>query len=251
MYKSKYLSIDGCTCALPKKQEVHVWRTGLEVSYEGLAELEKILSMDEKQRAKRFYFERHKRRYIVSHGVLRILLSQYLQVDLHKLKFSYTPNGKPMLEFYDNNNRLYFNLSHSNELAVYAFALCPLVGIDVEYIQYDSECIKLAKRFFFNNENHLIEAYSGHKQKEIFYRLWTFKEAYLKATGEGVSGLEKVEVINENRKVINLHNSDGKCERLNEWFLHEINPGTGYLGAIALKGKYWEIKNKCIRINSF
>jgi 4'-phosphopantetheinyl transferase len=78
-------------------EDVHVWSAFLDVPEEILQELLQTLDSDERRRADRFYFEQDRSRFIVCHGLLRTILAFYLDIEPDRLKFNYTPNGKPYL----------------------------------------------------------------------------------------------------------------------------------------------------------
>src|SRR6266487_3571953 len=115
--------------------EVHVWKASLEVSHNVVNHLKDVLSADEFDRAKRFHFEKDRRHWIVAHGILRLLLGGYLDVDAHVLQFVTNDYGKPSLVQPPHEARLHFNLSHSGEIALYAFAYGRQRGSDVEHMR--------------------------------------------------------------------------------------------------------------------
>ena len=110
---------------------VHVWRANLHCNATQLLQLQRLLSPDEITRAQRFKFPRHQHRFIAARGMLRQLLARYLQQSAADIVFQYTPQGKPHLQA---NAAIYFNVSHSNDWALYAIGTHPLLGIDIEYI---------------------------------------------------------------------------------------------------------------------
>src|SRR6185503_13898651 len=118
--------------------EVHSWCASLDVPPETSARLYATLTPDERTRSARFQFERDQQRFIVARGVLRDLLGRYLQIQPGKISFVYNAFGKPDLgpEF---ANPLKFNLSHSAGLALIAIATASDVGVDLEYIQAQSD----------------------------------------------------------------------------------------------------------------
>ncbi len=87
-------------------------------------------------------------------------------------------------------------MSHSHHLGLYAFAYSEYgIGIDLELIRPISNIISLAKRFFTEKEASYLESLLPREQIETFFQFWTAKEAYLKATGEGLMGLDNIEVM--------------------------------------------------------
>src|SRR5262245_2338852 len=102
--------------------EVHVWRTTLDWPDQALADLERCLSPDERQRMNAFRVPRDRRRYLVGRGLLRRLLGRYLAREAHELQFGYSPHGKPYLAPGSAPRRLQFSVSHSGELVLIALA---------------------------------------------------------------------------------------------------------------------------------
>ncbi|MGA9377302.1 MAG: 4'-phosphopantetheinyl transferase superfamily protein [Phormidium sp.] len=220
------------------KDQVHIWRAELDLPTDLLTDLAVNLSLDERLRAERFYFERDQKKFIACRGLLRIILSRYLDLEPHQLEFKYSLQGKPELN--NNNNtqeRLCFNVSHSQGLAVYAIALNRSVGIDLEYLRHIPDVEQLAERFFSPNEFRIINALPKQQQQERFFRFWTIKEAYLKATGEGLAGLQKIAVSFTPENSINLQNTETNLFLNTDWFCTEFKPGLEYTGALVVEGK--------------
>lgn len=138
----------------------------------------------------------HQTRFIAGRGILRYLIGNYLNLEPQKVEFTYRDRGKPILTENNTSPPLQFNVSHSHHLGLYAFAYSHYeIGIDVELMRPVSNLISLAKRFFTEKEAIYLASLSRQKQIETFFRFWTAKEAYLKATGEGLVGLENIEVM--------------------------------------------------------
>src|SRR3982751_870639 len=93
--------------------EVHVWRIELEQPDELLQKFRTTLHTDELERAARFHFDKHRRRFIVGRGFLRDVLSRYLNARPEALTFSYGAYGKPALAGEHQDTSLRFNMSHS------------------------------------------------------------------------------------------------------------------------------------------
>jgi 4'-phosphopantetheinyl transferase len=223
--------------------EVHIWRENLDNAKPLLEDLTRILSEDELVRAKRFHFEQHRQRFIAGRGILRSILARYLNIEPIEIKFDYEARGKPFLEQNLNENNLCFNLSHSQNYALYVITLNNSIGVDLEYIDSKTDVVSLAQRFFSPSEFAAIESAPQEQQQQLFFRYWTCKEAYLKATGTGLKDLDKVGISltpEQPAKLIipNIANSG-------EWSLHEIKPFANCAGAVAVKErdlqfKYWD-----------
>ncbi|MDR1012615.1 MAG: 4'-phosphopantetheinyl transferase superfamily protein [Coxiellaceae bacterium] len=162
--------------------EVHIWRASLNHSRKKILDFLKILNLQEQVRATKFMMRKAASNFIVSRGILRILLSRYLCVDQRQIVFHQNPYGK----LYFPAMNLHFNLSHSNEMALFIFSLNGPVGIDVEFIRTDYNFINLAKKFFSKLENEKLFALPKDEQLLAFYNCWTRKEAVIKARGIGI-----------------------------------------------------------------
>ena len=207
--------------------------------------LSKILSSDEIDRANKFYFERDKNRFIIARGTLRKILSRYLNIEPKKLQFTYSERGKPYLL----DTSILFNLSHSQDLALYAITTVNSIGIDLEYIRPMNDAEGLAKRFFTAQEYNLISQLPPQQQQEIFFKIWTCKEAYLKATGDGLAGgLEKVEVCLKPEQPIQFMSINGDFQEASRWYLYQFIPESNYIAAVVAAGKnqhlsFWQMNN--------
>jgi 4'-phosphopantetheinyl transferase len=220
--------------------EVHIWRENLD-NVKSLLELfAQILSEDELVRARRFHFEQHRQRFIAGRGILRSILGRYLNIEPSKIRFGYEARGKPFLNESSNNN-LKFNLSHSQDFALYAISLNNSIGVDLECFNSTTDVVSLAQRFFAPSEFALIESAPQEQQQQLFFRFWTCKEAYLKATGTGLKDLDKIEIsltAQQPARLIIPNISD-------QWSLVEIKPFSNCAGAIAvarkdLQFKFWD-----------
>ncbi|ABG53648.1 MAG: 4'-phosphopantetheinyl transferase superfamily protein [Trichodesmium sp. St16_bin4-tuft] len=227
------------------ENNVHIWSTNLKLSSDKIEELSTILSPDEKNRANKFYFEKDKNRFIIARGTLRTILSRYLNIEPKKLQFTYSDRGKPYLK----NTSILFNLSHSQDLALYGITKINLIGIDLEYIRPMNDAVNLAKRFFSLQEYKLISQLPPQKQQETFFKIWTCKEAYLKATGDGLAGhLEKVEICLTPEKPVEFFSINGDIEAASHWYLYQFIPQPNYIAAVVVAEKnqklsFWQINN--------
>ncbi|MDJ0734300.1 MAG: 4'-phosphopantetheinyl transferase superfamily protein [Nostocaceae cyanobacterium] len=220
------------------QDNVHIWKINLDIAEVELQNLRQTLSEDEQHRADRFYQKQHRHRFTAGRGILRTILSRYLGIEPHQVIFEYEPLGKPKLADSLNASKLCFNLSHSQDLALCAVSCDRTVGIDLEYIRPMSTLLSLAKQFFAVSEYAVIESLAPPRQREMFYRYWTCKEAYLKATGVGLSQLREIEVCLSATEPARLTTDS-------EWSLLEIAPEENFAAAIAVQGfgfqlQYWQ-----------
>ncbi|MCP4693505.1 MAG: 4'-phosphopantetheinyl transferase superfamily protein, partial [Desulfobacterales bacterium] len=217
-----------------------VWRARLDPPEARVEALKALLCDDEKERAARFHFERHRRRYIVARGSLRVILGRYLDAAPERPRFSYSEKGKPSLAEEWADARIQFNVSHSHELALYAVGRGRLVGIDVERIRSRPVAEELAERFFTPRECGMILDSPRELKQEVFFNFWTLKEAYLKATGEGVSGLEKIEIDYPASGDPILRNPK-TMTTIPGWRARRLPPAEGYAGAVVIQGSGWRL----------
>ena len=215
-----------------QNHEVHVWRAALDRSPELTQFFAKSLSADEQTRADRFRFEQHRQRFITGRGILRSLLGRYLQIAPDQLQFNYSDKGKPALA----NQTLQFNLAHSQGLALIAVSLDRPVGVDLEQIRAIADLNLLTQRFFSLTEHAAICNLPLDQQPKAFFRYWTCKEAYLKATGDGLSKLKGLEISLESSRSACLANVSQ-----NEWHLQELAPAEGFVGAIVAFQQDWHL----------
>lgn len=166
-----------------KLQTAHIWQIVLGDFIAEEKTLFNLLSKDEAARAVRFKLPLHRQRYIITRGLLRKLLSLYVSISPNEIAFTYGEKGKPYLK--NNSLNLQFNLSHSDEQAIYAFALDQEIGIDIQKINADFN-IAIAKRFFSVSEIKELLALPIDEQTSGFYQIWTRKEAVIKTIGSGI-----------------------------------------------------------------
>ncbi|QIZ73438.1 4'-phosphopantetheinyl transferase family protein [Oxynema aestuarii] len=228
------------SASILSQNEVHVWRASLDCGDETLDRLGSLLSEDEWQRARRFYFDRDRRHFIAARGLLRTLLARYLGWDPSLLAFGYTDKGKPSLVTTSPGGLLQFNLSHSYGRVLYALTLGREVGVDLEYLRL-VKVDALAQRFFSDREAAAIAEEPETEKQTLFFKLWTAKEAYLKATGEGLAGLSRVELEVTGDRQVRLKQIANNPYLTSLWSLYCLDPEDGYLGAIAVRGDRLEL----------
>jgi 4'-phosphopantetheinyl transferase len=154
---------------------VEIWRADLD-TWECDAE---ILSPDERARAARFRFERDRGRWMKGRTLLRLLLGRYLQADPREIPIELDANGKPAVP----RSSISFNLSHSADLALYAFAWGCAVGIDVELLGRRAEVLLLAERALGLGDAERLGGVPAEGREREFLRSWVRHEAALKCRG--------------------------------------------------------------------
>jgi 4'-phosphopantetheinyl transferase len=222
--------------------EMHVWRVTLVQPASALKYFLSILSSDEEARAESFYFEKDRNRFIAAHGVLRTILSRYLNVPPERLRFCYGRYGKPALAEDPGGRAIRFNMSHSHELALYAVTRDREVGVDLEYIRADFASHEIARQFFSPGEVARLGALPVSMRTEAFFNCWTRKEAYIKATGKGLSlALDQFDVSLAPGEPAVLLSTRENPQEASRWTLRELSPGPGYVAALAVEGRDWRL----------
>jgi 4'-phosphopantetheinyl transferase len=222
--------------------EVHVWLVDLDEAASALAQLEGTLTEDELERTRRFRFEHHRRQYITSRGMLRRLLGHYLAEAPDQIRFSYGPQGKPYLAG-SSTPKLFFNLAHSHKLALYAFSTGMDLGIDMEYMQPIEDAAQIVWHYFSLREARAYFSLPQPEQKQLaFFQAWTRKEAFLKATGEGLATpLDQVEVTLGFQDYPQFLSLPAPFLIESGWYLVDLRPHPCYYGALAINGAVQQI----------
>jgi 4'-phosphopantetheinyl transferase len=169
-------------------KDVHAWAVPLDVSQRAYDSLLATLASNECDRASDFRFDDPRRRYVITRGTLRTLLADYLHSHPLEIELTIDENQKPQLASKHSAIDLYFNVSHSGDLAVIGFALGCDVGIDVEQLREVGHLEQIARRFLHPSEIEAVLAAPAPERNLAFLRCWTGKEAILKALGTGIVG---------------------------------------------------------------
>ena len=210
--------------------EVHVYATEQDAPPDPA--LLELLSPDERERAGRFLAERDRRRYAVARASLRRLLGGYLDQPPAALRFSYGPRGKPSLPGAGPR----FNVTHSGGLALLAFTSAHELGVDVEPLRTIEDAEAIARRFFSPGEAAELRGLAEPERSLAFLRGWTRKEAFIKATGDGLSRpLDEFEVpllAGEPPRLLRLAGDPQAAAR---WWLQDLAPATGFAAALAVE----------------
>ncbi len=214
-----------------KSNAAHVWAVDLKRKTLCDQVLVETLSTAERERAEGVRVARDRARFVAARGSLRVILGKYVGCAPGELAFCYGEYGKPMLASPWDETELKFNLSHSAGLALIGVSLCRKIGVDVEHCSRAVRRMKrIAKRFFAPREYERLCALPQAEQQRAFFQCWTRKEAYLKAVGTGLARASK--------------NGDVDLEDTPaNWTLRHLDPGGGYVGAVAIAGK--EIDVRC------
>jgi len=199
-------------------EEVQVWVASLDVGDERYDTLARLLPNEERDRAASLT-PVAARRFVVARGILRSLLSGFTGKPAHKLRFNYGNSGKPSLVDRDD---IYFNISHSADLGLFAFAPDRPVGVDVENQRPVRRLLDVAQRFMSEDELRSLVDTDPEERNAAFLKSWVVREARLKAEGKGVwSGSDNSAPHNLTHKL--------------------FAPRPGYIAAVAAPDSDWRL----------
>ncbi len=192
-YLSNFDSINSEVPELREKDDFHLWRWSLSENSRIADSLSSFLSPDENRQAGEFKFAELKNRYILSHGVLRCILGEYLNLPPGEIDFKFAERGKPRIAESQNDSDIRFSLAHCDNYAACAVTLKHEIGVDIEedHLISKEELTRLSAHLLQPGELESFNKPGEESGTRRFLRTWTIKEACCKATGEGVQALKK------------------------------------------------------------
>lgn len=224
-----------CQSQLVKNQTidpkgVHIWLASLIENEKDILLYQSVLSQKELTRASNYKFSKDQRRYILSRGILRCLLSRYLEQKPQDINILYSPWGKPHLL---QDFHLYFNVSHSKDYVIYALSSKYEVGIDIEYIDptIDIDCI-ISSILSSPQELAYWQTIKEKEKINSFFKLWVCKEAYLKACGKGWFDKEHHLPIQTIERLQKEQRGDLSTHKMNPYIIEDL---PGYAAALYVK----------------
>lgn len=211
--------------------QIHIYIFNLNEILESEYPNKDSLSDDEIKRVNKLKFESDKQRALKTYFIRRKILSAYTDISPEKIIFKYNVHGKPY--FTDGNNfGIKFNYSHSQDLLLFAICLDNEIGVDMELIKDLPDLKNLAENYFSQEEFRYYQSFKSPEEKLFFYyKIWTRKEALLKAIGTGLT---------ENLKELNV---PGKIEKDNSklivnyykknWTICDLKVPKNFIGSLA------------------
>jgi 4'-phosphopantetheinyl transferase len=216
-------------------REIHLWWVHLDLPAAQLDGLEGLLAADERARANQFAFARDRRRFVAARAFLRRLVAAYLGEAPERVRFVYGPLGKPGLA--PEHGDVCFNLAHSEGFAVCALSSGQSLGVDVEVIRPLADLEGLARNVFTPRENAALAALPEDARLRAFYTCWTRKEAFLKATGDGLARpLDTFSVSLAPEAAPRIEEVGGDLQEPACWSLFSEEPEPGLVAAVAIRG---------------
>ena len=217
------------------EEAVEVIVTRLDVRSESLRAGAAVLTDEERDRARRFVFDRDRDRFIGARACLRQLLAARLGTPPDSVELVYGAHGKPALAPGYADTGLRFNVSHCDDLTLYAFSCGREIGIDVEAVRPIGDADDIAARFFSQRENRAYRALEPSDRPLGFFQCWTRKEAFIKALGDGLSyPLDRFDVSltpGEPAQILRVEDTPGdRCG----WRLESWSPAPGFVAAVVI-----------------
>lgn len=243
--------------AVPSRDAVHVYSVSLAVSQAEFQSALVVLDQEERQRAERFTFERHRRRWVAGRAALRGILAEHLECRSEDIRFQLRPDGKPVVVAHDQTGvsgreamssdaaalpisvaaPLYFNMSHSEERAVVSVSLTHETGCDVEWVKRIRDMDNLCRRVFSPAEQAEMASIEPAEKMLAFYQGWTRKEAVIKTTGEGLrADLSAFDVSLAQRETPGVYAHRDPALKGLRWHLLHFEPEKDYVAAVAVTG---------------
>lgn len=211
--------------------QLNIWLARIDTRGASVAKWRRYLSNDETARASEFHFREHQNAYVFCRGLLRLIVATHIALPPEEVQFGYLPFGKPVVE---SDPGLHINIAHSGSLFACATTRLGPVGIDVELIRRLDDWSSIAERYFAAEE--LTELRGSRDPHHAFYSYWTAKEAFLKATGEGLRrDLRSFATSISNVSRERLVRIDQPYEDVSKWTLRTFSTPPGYKGALALR----------------
>jgi len=219
---------------------IHIWHTSLSLWKNKVEELKAVLSDEESLRMEQLVFQNRAEDYIISRGVLRIILAQYLGLTPEDVHLKTHPNGKPYLP----GSKLQFNLSHSDGLFLYGLALGSPLGVDLQRVYPIANINTIIKNYFSPEEQNLLNSVNENLLQDLFFAIWTAKEAYLKGTGEGFQHPpNSFTICHKFNDLLKYELRENLNLTLNDlWNICEIHLASDYKAALAVKGEIIQIQ---------
>jgi 4'-phosphopantetheinyl transferase len=178
--------------------------------------------------------------------MLREILAHYLDIEPAHVAFCYGRHGKPALAAAFQDSELRFNVSHSHEIALFAFTYRREIGVDIEHIRQFADVEQLVERFFSCQERATFRSVPVAQRFPRFFTWWTCKEAYLKALGGGLAyPLDQVDVSMMTEKSTRLVRIGGD-QQATGWSVRSFSTAPGYAAAFAVEGDAAGFAYQCL-----
>src|SRR5215475_15802194 len=216
--------------------EIHLWLAFYDEITEELlhSAYRELLDPAEKEQERRFYFARDRLRYLITRALARTVLSRYAPIHPKEWVFSANAYGRPeIVNAQARDAGLSFNISHTHSLIALGVTKRRALGVDVENFRAREVSLDIADRFFAPQEVAALAAAPPRRRQYRFFEYWTFKEAYIKARGMGLSlPLDKFSFHYPNDRAVEIAIDPELADDSARWQFWQFRPRPEYLMAI-------------------
>jgi 4'-phosphopantetheinyl transferase len=218
-----------------------------------------MASAGESKRAAQFVHERHRRQFLLAHGLVRAALSKVVpEVAPAEWDFLADHYGRPYIVAPVGAGSLHFSLSHTEGCVACAISTCESVGVDVQATENFDAFLDIAEGSFSLNEIAALLRAPPQERQDLFFDLWTLKEAYIKARGMGLHlPLDGFSIMIGLGTSIGITFSPGFGDSADRWRFSRVLPsprhklaiadGSGLPGGLAVINQPWPLPSKSSR----
>jgi 4'-phosphopantetheinyl transferase len=220
------------------ERDVHVWGAVLEEPGASVETGILMLGTTERMRAARFVRDLDRRRYVLAHATVRVILGRYLDCSPEAVPMQSSESGKPYLRSSPSHvHALWFNLAHSGNRLLLGISRGCEIGVDIEQVRECTDAAGLAARFYSPREREHLAVLSPESQRQEFFRYWVAKEAVLKGKGVGMTSLESCEIVPSENPARALGKIKDPNSVESEWTVSWLSCGPDWHAAVAYTGK--------------
>ncbi|MGY3698848.1 MULTISPECIES: 4'-phosphopantetheinyl transferase family protein [Bradyrhizobium] len=217
-----------------RSTEVAVWWMRLgSPSAAAVKQWRACLDPSEQAQADKFYVQADRSTYVAAHWLVRSALASVGNLPPANWRFIVEEHGKPKIDRALGRSELRFNLSHTRGFVACAVSVGVDVGIDVETLTPSRASLDIAERYFSPSEVAILRGAPPDEQAECFFRLWTLKEAFIKATGEGLS--RPLDSFSFSLNPASISFSQGEADDAPQWQFIEQRPSPQHVLALAVR----------------
>ena len=216
---------------------VHLWIAKLSQWKANWNEMASLLDPIEWKRAERLVIPERRKDFILQRGLLRLILSKYLPQNPEQIKISTNEEGKPFLP----GEEFHFNLSHSNDLMICGITAGARIGVDIQHIYPIENIERVIKKILSPSEIKIMEHTPQNERIELFFTIWTAKEAFLKALGAGFqTPVTEIDICSQENGTLILQAEDPSYEV--NWSIREVDIESGYKSVLTREGSNFQVK---------
>jgi 4'-phosphopantetheinyl transferase len=215
-------------------KNIDLWLEPLAAAEDAYQRYWMLLDEEERAKALRFVQEQHRVRYVISHGKVRTILARYIDRPPEAIRFAQAAAGKPYLAVDGSPHEVKFNLSHSGNTMILAVSRHEPVGVDIEEWNHRLDFAAIARECFAESEKAFWQALPEQEKIDMFFRLWTRKESFVKTVGAGFS-LDVAQVVTSVEEICQFISLPACYGAAGQWQLVDLDLGPGISGALTVR----------------